>query len=335
MTKREAKVPTAQAAAAFGVALGSVIAAMDTTALSQAPAPDTRPVTLVVSIAPGGGVDTIARIFAKELSARLKQSWVVENRPGAGGLVGLNSVAKAAPDGHTLVTFETSSVLQKWLHKDVPFDVVADFAPVAQMATTPLFLFAGPSSPAKDLKGLIAYAKANPGKLAVGTPGIGTPHSLAAMMLNAAAGIDITHVSYKGTAPALNDLLGGQIPLMWATPNVVIQYVQTGKLTALAVGSPERFALLPNVPTVSESGVPGFDVSVWFGIAGPAKTSPDVIARVSHEVAEIDKMPDVRAKMIPLGYELDYLDSAAFAKKIAADHARYGKVIRDAGIKPD
>lgn len=302
---------------------------------ARAQAPDSRPVTLVVSIAPGGGVDTIARIFAKELSARLQQPWVVENRPGAGGLVGLNSVAKAAADGHTLVTFENSSVLQKWLHKDVPFDVVTDFAPVAQMATTPLFLFAGPSSPAKDLKSLIAYAKANPGKLAVGTPGIGTPHSLAAMMLNAAAGIDITHVSYKGTAPALNDLLGGQIPLMWATPNVVIQYVQTGKLTALAVGSPNRFALLPDVPTVSESGVPGFDVSVWFGIAGPAKMPPDVIARVSREVAEIDKTPDVRAKMTPLGYQLDYLDSARFAEKIAHDHARYGKVIRDAGIKPD
>jgi tripartite-type tricarboxylate transporter receptor subunit TctC len=323
------------AAIMLGLAIGCGTAALESAAFGQSRTPDSRPVTLVVSIAPGGGVDTIARIFAKELSARLQQPWVVENRPGAGGLVGLSSVAKAAPDGHTLVTFENSSVLQKWLHKDVPFDVISDFAPVAQMATTPLFLFAGPSSPAKDMKGLIAYAKANPGKLAVGTPGIGTPHSLAAMILNAAAGIDITHVSYKGTAPALNDLLGGQIPLMWATPNVVIQYVQTGKLTALAVGSPKRFALLPNVPTVSESGVPGFDVSVWFGIAGPAKTPPDVIARVSREVAEIDNMPDMRAKMTPLGYELDYLDTAAFAKKVAADYVRYGKVVRDAGINPD
>ncbi len=182
---------------------------------------------------------------------------------------------------------------------------------------------------------MIAYAKANPGKLAVGTPGIGSPHHLAAVMLNAAAGIDITHVTYKGTAPALNDLLGGQIPLMWATPNVVMQYVETGKMKPLAVGSPERIALLPNVPTVSESGVPGFDVSVWFGIAAPAKSPPDIIARDSAAIAEIDKMPELRTKLAPLGYELEYLDSAQFAKKIAADHARYGKVIRDAGIKPD
>lgn len=323
------------AAAAMAAAASSLIAAISSAALAQAPVADTRPVTLVVPIAAGGGVDTIARVFAALLAERLKQPWVVENRPGAGGMVGLDSVAKATPDGHTLATFETSAALQQWLHRKVPFDVVTSFAPVAQMATTPLVLFAGPSSPVSDLKGMIAYAKANPGKLSVGSPGMGTPHSLAALMLNAAAGIEITHVPYKGTAPALNDLLGGQIALMWATPNVVMQYVQTGKVRALAVGSPQRVALLPNVPTVAESGVPGFDVSVWFGIAGPAKMPPGAIARISREIAAIDQMTDVRARMAPLGYELSYLDGAAFAKKIAADHARHGKVIRDAGIKPD
>jgi tripartite-type tricarboxylate transporter receptor subunit TctC len=323
----------AYAATAMAVAAGSFIAALRSPALSQAP--DTRPVTLVVPIAAGGGVDTIARVFAKELSERLKQPWLVENRPGAGGLVGLDSVAKATPDGHTLATFETSAALQQWLHKNVPFDVVKSFAPVAQMATTPLVLFAGPSSPVGDLKGMIAYAKAHPGKLSAATPGMGTPHSLALLMLNAAAGIDIVHVPYKGTGPALNDLLGGQIPLMWATPNVVMQYVQSGKVKALAVGSPQRVSLLPNVPTVAESGVPGFDVSVWFGIAGPANTPAAGIARISRQIAAIDQLPDLRTRMAPLGYELSYLDSAAFAKKIAEDHARYGKVIRDAGIKPD
>ena len=324
-----------RAALAVGMAAGALAAAMQSAALSQTLPPDTRPVTLVVPIAAGGGVDTIARVFAALLAERLKQPWVVENRPGAGGLVGLDSVAKATPDGHTLATFETSAALQKWLHAKVPFDVIKDFAPVAQMATTPLVLFAGPSSPVADLKAMIAYAKANPGKLSVGTPGMGTPHSLAALMLNAAAGIEITQVPYKGTAPALNDLLGGQIPLMWATPNVVMQYVQNGKVKALAVGSPQRVALLPNVPTVAENGVPGFDVSVWFGIAAPAKAPPAAIAHISREIGAIDQMADVRTKMAPLGYELSYLDSAAFAKKIAADHARYGKVIRDAGIKPD
>jgi tripartite-type tricarboxylate transporter receptor subunit TctC len=234
-----------------------------------------------------------------------------------------------------MLVMETSAVLQKFLHKDVPFDVVADFAPVAQFATTPLLLFANPALPATNLKDLIAYARANPGKLSVGTPGIGSPHHLAAAMLNSAAGIDITHVPYKGTAPALNDVLGGQIPLLWATPNVVMQYVETGRLRPIAVASPARLALLPDVPTVSESGIAGFDVSVWFGMAAPAKASQDVILRVSEALAAIDKMPEVRQKVSPLGYDLDYLDSWRFGDKVAADYGRYGKVIRDAGIAPD
>jgi tripartite-type tricarboxylate transporter receptor subunit TctC len=288
-----------------------------------------------VPLAAGGGVDTIGRVIAALLADRLKQPWVVENRPGAGGLVGLDSVAKATPDGHTMVVMETSAVLQRWLHKNVPFDVVADFATVAQMATTPLLLFANPSLPVANIKELIAYAKTNPGKLSVGTPGIGSPHHLAVAMLNAAAGIDIVHVPYKGTAPALNDLLGGQIPLIWATPNVVMQYVETGKVKPLAVGSLQRVAILPNVPTVAESAVAGFDVSVFFGIAAPAKTPRDIVERLSREIAEVDKMADMRAKMAPLGYDIAYADSRHFADKIAKDHVRYGKVIRDAGITPD
>jgi tripartite-type tricarboxylate transporter receptor subunit TctC len=225
------------------LALGVAATAASIDASAQSP--DTRPVTLVVPIAAGGGVDTIGRIFAAQLAERLKQPWVVENRPGAGGVVGLDSVAKAVPDGHTMVVIETSAVLQKWLHKNVPFDVVADFAAVAQMATTPLLLFASAALPVSNVTELIAYAKANPGKLSVGTPGIGSPHHLAGAMLNAATGIDITHVPYKGTAPALNDLLGGQIPLIWATPNVVMQYVEAGRIKPLAVGSLQRIALLP------------------------------------------------------------------------------------------
>jgi tripartite-type tricarboxylate transporter receptor subunit TctC len=315
--------------------LGISAAAATIGVSAQAPVGDSRPITLVVPIAPGGGVDTIARVFAAMLAERLKQPWVVENRPGAGGVVGLDSVAKAKPDGRTLAMFETSAVLHQWLHKNVPYDVVADFAAVAQIATTPLFLFASPSLPVENLKELIAYAKASPGKLSVGTPGIGTPHHLAVAMLNAAAGIDITHVPYKGTAPALNDLLGGQIPLIWATPNVVMQYVETGKVKPLAVGSLERVAILPNVPTVAESAVAGFDVSVFFGIAAPAQTPRDIVERLSREIAEVDKMADMRAKMAPLGYDIAYADSRRFADKIAKDHARYGKVIRDAGITPD
>src|SRR5260370_40382654 len=178
----------------------------------------TRPITLVVPIAAGGAVDTAARIIAEKLQHKLKQSVVVENRPGAGSLIGSNFVAKAAPDGYTLLLMEPGAVLAKWLNKTVPVDVTTDFAPIAMGATSPLVLFAHPSVAVHDVKELIAYSKANPGKLSVGTPGVGTPHHLAAAWLNAAAKIAIVHVPYRGAAPALNDLFGGQIPLIWASP---------------------------------------------------------------------------------------------------------------------
>jgi tripartite-type tricarboxylate transporter receptor subunit TctC len=181
-----------------------------------------RSITLVVPIAAGGAVDTAARIIAERLQQRLQQSVVVENRPGAGSLIGTNFVAKAAPDGYTLLLMEPGAVLAKWLNKTVPFDVTRDFSPIAMVATSPLVLFAHPSVPIHDVKELIAYSKANPRKLSVGTPGVGTPHHLAAAWLNTAAKIDITHVPYRGAAPALNDLLGGQIPLIWASPVAVL-----------------------------------------------------------------------------------------------------------------
>jgi tripartite-type tricarboxylate transporter receptor subunit TctC len=305
-------------------------------ARAQAPAGDaTRPITLVVAVAPGGGVDTIGRVFAEKLTERLKQPVVVENRVGAGGALGVDSVAKAAPDGRTLLLLEISAVLHKWLHKSVPFDVTADFAPIAQIATTPLLIFSLPSFPPNDAKELIANAKANPGKLLVGTPGVGTPHHLAAAMLNQAAKIDITHVPYRGTAPALNDLLGGQIPIIWATPNAVVQFVEAGKVKPLAVASRERIAVLPNVPTIDENALPGFNVGVWFGIAAPAKTPRELVDRYGKEIAEITRQGEVQKRLSALGYDLNFAGSDAFRELIATDHKRYGAAIREAGITPD
>src|SRR5262249_15166464 len=244
-------------------------------------------------------------------------------------------VAKAAPDGRTLLLLEISAVLHKWLHKSVPFDVTTDFAPIAQVATTPLLIFSLPSFPPRDVKELIAYAKANPGKLLAGTPGIGTPHHLGVAMLNSSAKIDITRVPYRGTAPALNDLLGGQIPLIWATPNAVIQFVEAGKVKALGVASLERIAVLPRVPTINENAIPGFNVGVWFGIAAPGKTPRDVIDRLAREIAEIARQPDTQKRLSALGYDVNFAGSERFRELIATDHQRYGVVIREAGITPD
>jgi tripartite-type tricarboxylate transporter receptor subunit TctC len=315
------------------IAVVATSTGLATAAHAQAPAADTRPITLVVPIAAGGGMDTIGRAIAERLQEKLKQTVVVENRVGAGGAVGVDYVAKAAPDGRTLLLMDISAVLHKWLHKSVPFDVVEDFAPIAQVATTPILLFANPSLPVADVKELIAHAKANPGKLSAGTPGIGSPHHLAAAMLNVAAKIDITHVPYRGTAPALNDLLGGQIPLIWATPNAVVQHIEAGKVKPLAAASAQRVAILPQVPTIAENAIPGFNVGVWFGIAAPAKTPREFTERVGRELGEIAALPDVQKKLAPLGYDLNFVGAERFRALIANDHKRYGEVIREAGIE--
>jgi tripartite-type tricarboxylate transporter receptor subunit TctC len=294
-----------------------------------------RQITIVVPIGAGGGVDATGRLIAEKLQERLKQPVVVENRPAGGGMVGADSVAKAAPDGHTLLLMETSSVLHKWLHTNVPFDVVTDFAPIARVATSPMILFAQPSFPANDARELIALAKAQPGKLSVGTPGIGTPHHLAMLMLNALAKIDIVNVPYRGAALVLNDVLAGQIPIGWAAPTAVMPHVPTGKVKILAVASGRRPPSLPQVPTIAEGGVPGFDLDIWFGVSAPAKTPPDVLARFSKEIAEIAALPDVKERIERVGLSIAYTNAETFRTQVREDHERYGKVIRDAGIAPN
>jgi tripartite-type tricarboxylate transporter receptor subunit TctC len=315
--------------------LVAALAAGASIAGAQAQTYPARPVTLVVPIAAGGAVDTAARIFAEKLQEKLQQTFVVENRTGAGAMIGTGHVAKAAPDGYTLLLMESSVVLSKWLHKSVPFDITSDFTPIARVATNPLVLFAHPSLPANDVKELIAYSKANPGKLSVATSGAGTPHHLAVLMLNTAAGIDITHVPYRGTTPALNDLLSGQVPLMWSTPVSVMQFVEQGKAKTLGVTTPQRVAILPHVATLAENAVPGFDLQAWLGIAAPAGAPPDVVARLSQAIREITEMPEVQRRMAAMGQNLDFRNSEEYRERLASDHQKFGAIIRAAGIEPN
>ena len=301
----------------------------------QAQLNPSRQITIVVPIGAGGGVDATGRLIAEKLQERLKQSVVVENRPAAGGMVGADSVAKAAPDGHTILLMETSAVLHKWLHTNVPFDVVADFAPVARVAISPLILYARPTFAPNNVRELIALAKAEPGKLSAGTPGVGTPHHLGLLMLNALAKIDIVNVPYRGAAAALNDVLAGQIPMAWAAPTAVMPHVATGKVKILGVASARRPPSLPQVSTIAENGVPGFDLEIWFGVAAPAKTPADVVARLAKEIAEIVAQPDVKERIEKTGLSAAYLDDTKFGAEVRADHERFGKIIRDAGIVPN
>ena len=294
-----------------------------------------RQVTVVVPIGAGGGVDATGRLFAEKLAERLKQPVVVENKVGAGGMVGTDYVAKSAPDGHTILVMETSAVLHKWLHKEVPFDVVSDFTPIARVAISPLILIANPSFAPNSVREVIALAERQPGKLSAGTPGIGTPHHLALLMLNALAKVDIVNVPYRGAAAALNDLLAGQIPMSWAAPTAAMPHVTAGRLKALGVASGRREPALPDIPTIAENGVPGFDLEIFFGIAVPAKTPPDVVARLSKEIAEISAQPDVKERIRKFGLTPSYADSEAFRAEVRDDHLRFGKVIGEAGIKPN
>lgn len=312
-----------------------VLAQSAQTQSAQAQSYPQRQVTVVVPIGAGGGVDATGRLFAEKLAERLKQPVVVENRTGAGGLTGTDSVAKAAPDGHTILLMESSSVLHKWLHKDVPFDVVADFTPIARVAISPMVLFAQPSFGPNNARELIALAKAEPGKLSCGTPGVGTPHHLALMMLNALAKVDILNVPYRAAAASLNDLLAGQIPMIWAAPTSAMPHVAAGKLKALGVASGQREASLPDIPTIAENGVPGFDLTIWFGVAVPSKTPPDVVARLSKEIAEISAQPDVKERIAKFGLTPSYADGDTFRAQVRDDHERFGKIIREAGIKPN
>jgi tripartite-type tricarboxylate transporter receptor subunit TctC len=315
--------------------LAAIAAAlMSVSVQAQTPAGDNR-ITLVVPIAPGGGVDAIGRLIAEKLQERLKQSVVVENRVGAGGAVGADSVAKAAPDGRTLLLIESSSTLHKWLHKNVPFDVIADFAPVSRVATTSLLLFANPSFAPNNPSEVIAHAKANPGKVSVGTPGVGTPHHLAMLMMNSTAKVDITHVPYRGTGPSLNDLLGGQIPMIWAAPIAVMPHVASGKVKVLGTASAQREAALPQVPTMEESGMPGFRLQLFFGVAAPAKTPAALVERLDREIKAVTAMPEVKARMAKLGFQDGYADSATFREQLTTEHRRNGEIIRAAGIQPN
>jgi tripartite-type tricarboxylate transporter receptor subunit TctC len=302
--------------------------------IARAQSYPTRTVTIVVPIAAGGAVDATARIVADKLQGKLRQPVVVENRPGAGSVIGTSYVAKSTPDGYTLLLMEPGAVVAKWLNRTVSFDVTADFAPIAQVATSPLVLFAHPSLASSNVKELIAYCKENPGKLSVGTPGIGSPHHMAAAWLNTAAKIQITHVPYRGAAPALNDLLGGQIPLIWASPVAVLPFVAEGKVKVLAVSSLQRDPVLPKVPTIAESAIPGFDINLWLGVVAPAKVLPGIVTHLSQATREIAELDDVHKRMATLGLHVEFRTSEQFRDLIAGDHAKYRNIIREAGIQP-
>jgi tripartite-type tricarboxylate transporter receptor subunit TctC len=293
-----------------------------------------RRIVVVVPFGAGSGIDFAGRLIADKLSKRLQLTVVVENRAGAGGMTGAEYVARAQPDGGTLLLMDSATVLQKWLHKDVPFNVLTDFAPVAKMTNSTLLLCAQASFQCNNIRELVALARSEPGKLSAGTSGIGSPHHLDLLLFNSLAHINIVNVTYRSSLAAVNDLLGGQIPLAWSGLTAVGGHIKAGKLKALGSASEQRDPNAPNVPTFGEQGVPGVVVNNWFGIAAPAKTPSDVVANLAKELSVVAEDPDFAQRLKAGAFQATYLDPAQFRTVIRNDSEHFGKLIRDAGIVP-
>jgi tripartite-type tricarboxylate transporter receptor subunit TctC len=311
-----------------------VLAFASITGAAAQPYPS-RPITLVVPLGPGGSTDVIGRLIAQKLAEALGQPVVVDNKPGASGVIGNAYVAKAQPDGYTLLltpsTFSIATLVVKTSGAN-SYDVLNDFTPIVLTGTQPLFLVSGAGG-AKDLRELLATAKTKP--LSYASPGSGSPMHILGELFNKAAGVKVSHVPYRGVAPAVNDVLGGHIPLTFVTWGPVAPHIAGGKMTALAVADSARSPLAPNVPTLAELGVKGVEVTAWQGLMGPKGLPADIVRTLNTHMNEILKMPDVAAKMQTFGAIPAGGEPARLARTNAADHARFGKIIKDFGIQAD
>jgi tripartite-type tricarboxylate transporter receptor subunit TctC len=292
-----------------------------------------RPVKMVVPFSPGGPNDIIARLIGNKLGEALGQQMVIDNRPGGGGNIGTDAVAKAPPDGYTLLSAGPGSLIMNPVLMKVPYDTARDFAPVSLMAHAPNVLVVHPSVPAKTLKGLLALARAQPGRLNYASSGPGSSAHVAVALFASMAHIDITHVPYRGTGPAVNDLVAGQVQLAIVGIPPVLPHVKNGRLRALGVTGKTRSPELPDVPTVDEAGVPGYVVNLWYGLLVPTGTPQAIVTRLASEVTRIVRAPEMREKLAAAGAEPGGGTPEDYAAVIRADTVLWTRVIREAGIK--
>jgi len=319
----------AMTGAAFAGAMGSAAAL-------EAIYPD-KPVRIILPFAVGGNADAVARLLANKLSERLKQPFVIEAKLGANGTIAADFVAKSSPDGYTLLLNSSAQAINPTLYTKLPFDPARAFAPVAQVVQPgPFVIVVNPLVPARDLRELVAYAKANPGALSYGSAGVGNSLHLGGEMLSQATGTKLLHVPYKGAAAIVNDLVGGQIQLMFNSWLAVQPFVESGKLRAIAQTGLERSPAMPAIPTVAESGYPGFDFTSWFGLYAPAGTPAAIVAALNTQTRWAMGQPDVLERLAPLGTGAPQpLSPAEFARFNASEVERYAGVIRKAGITLD
>jgi tripartite-type tricarboxylate transporter receptor subunit TctC len=293
-----------------------------------------RTVRIVVPSQPGGGTDIVARVLANHYSKTLGQPFVIDNKPGAGNMIGIEAAARSAPDGYTLLTVPATLALNTVLYKKVPYHPIKDFAPITLAATAPLVLIVNPALPAQSLADFIALAKREPGKMSYGTAGIGTAPHLCMELLKSMAGIDLVHIPYKGTAPAAGDVAGGQIAAMFATALTARPMIDGGRVRALAVSGPQRVQALPSVPPVAEAGVPGYAAMQWYGLLAPAGTPPPIIARLNAEALRALKSDEMRERLAADGAEPQGSTPEEFGALIRSELDKWTRVTRAAGIEP-
>lgn len=295
----------------------------------------TRPLTIVVPASPGGAIDLAARVIGQKLTTAWGQPVVIDNRAGASGIIGTDLIAKAAPDGHTLVLVASSHAINPSLFKKLPFDTVKSFEPVALTHVVPLVMVVSPTLPMKTVKDVIAFGKANPGQLTFASSGKGGAPHMSGELFKTMTGVDMTHVPYKGSTLAHPDLISGRISLMFDTVAAVKTQVQSDRLRALGVTSRNRSSVLPNIPTMQEAGVPGYETATWGGLLAPAGTPVAVVTKLNLEVNKILQMPDVRKSLIDAGIEPGNGTARQFADFIASESVKWDKVAKDAGIQPE
>ena len=293
-----------------------------------------RPVRMVAPFAAGGGADILARLIGQWLSERLGQPFVIENRPGAAGNIGTEAVVKSLPDGYTMLLAGSPNTINATLYDKLNFNFIRDIAPVASLVRAPNVMVVNPTVPAKTVPELIAYAKANPGKINMASPGIGTTPHLAGELFKTMTGVNIQHVPYRGAAPALTDLIAGQVQLYFVTTPASIDYIRTGKLRALAVTTATRSEALPDIPSVSEF-VPGYEASAWWGVGAPKDTPADIVEKLNKEINAALADPKMKARLADLGCTVLAGSPSDFGKLIAEETEKWGKVVKSTGIKAE
>jgi tripartite-type tricarboxylate transporter receptor subunit TctC len=294
----------------------------------------TRPIRIIVTFPPGGPSDFVARAVGQKLTEAWGQQVVVDNRGGAAGIIGVELAARASPDGYTLLQGQSGGMsINPALHSKLSYDPFRDFAPVSMLVVNPQMLVAHPSLPVKSVKELVALAKRRPGQISYASAGHGSAQHLGMEMLKAMAGIDMLHVPYKGTGPALVDLFSGQVSLQFTSMPAVLPHVKTGKLKGIAVGSPRRSPAVPEVPTVAESGVPGFEFVAWYGLFAPAGTPPAIINRLNGQIVRILGDAELSQRLASQGAEPSPTTPEGLARYMREDHERWKKVIKDANIR--